>query len=368
MSFSISDDASRNDGTETFAPEFANLVVVAGRFDELMRCPDCGTLYIYETRYEYDAYGPSEDYYTLTRLDDAVTPVIDRLLQPLEPEAFAAGLADALRGSKETRSAAEHLKFSADRKSASSASTQAARQPRGPVSEQRQVTKEEWFDLFFRYSGAEAAGMDRAEYHRNFFGAEEKPGMTYWANELPNSDDVTFRMEPGERELHMFLEASGDAASTEFVASGSKLPHVSYGVPEPEDDEEPNAIRSEAKTELEDYQRALKADGADLTTTTDWARLLPSYPVTAFDGSLKALNKVLDGEPFRSQFVGPDYGSLLLEVVADECHDVGAKRRLYLAAKTRAEIAASGATSGGEGMALSIPVDRIERKLRKLDL
>jgi hypothetical protein len=47
---------------------------------------------------------------------------------------------------------------------------------------------------------------------------------------------------------------------------------------------------------------------------------------------------------------------------------VGAKRRLYLAAKTRAEIAASGATAGGEGMALSLPVRRIERKLRKLDL
>ena len=113
-SFIISEDASRNDGSEEFAPEFAKLAKIGGQ--ELRRCPDCGTLYLYDEHYEYDAYGPSEFYYSLRRLGDAVPPVIGRLLQPLDRPAFDAALADARRGDPETRLAAAHMMFSAARK------------------------------------------------------------------------------------------------------------------------------------------------------------------------------------------------------------------------------------------------------------
>src|SRR4051812_10670090 len=96
---------------------------------------------------------------------------------------------------------------------------------------QRQITKEEFFDLYFRHSGAEAAGAGREEYRRNFFDAEEKPGMTYWANEPRKSGKVTVRIEPAEREIHLFLESVSHAAP-----DAASAPHVSYGVPEPDDD------------------------------------------------------------------------------------------------------------------------------------
>jgi len=93
----------------------------------------------------------------------------------------------------------------------------------------KQRSKEEFFDLYFRFSGAEAAGMSREEYHKNFFEAEEKPGMTYWAQDPPNSDDITMRIVPTERELHLFLDEV--PVSTD---SPPKPPHVSYGVEEPD--------------------------------------------------------------------------------------------------------------------------------------
>ena len=47
--------------------------------------------------------------------------------------------------------------------------------------------------------------MSREEYRNDFFGAEEKPGMTYWADDPPPGD-ATMRMDPRERELHLFLD------------------------------------------------------------------------------------------------------------------------------------------------------------------
>lgn len=100
----------------------------------------------------------------------------------------------------------------------------------------KQISKEEFFDLYFRYSGAEAAGMSREEYRRNFFAAEEKPGMTYWAEEPPTSDDVTIRIVPGEREIRLFFDEVpfNEGSGADDDGSSPRPPHVSYGTEEPE--------------------------------------------------------------------------------------------------------------------------------------
>lgn len=64
---------------------------------ELLRCRDCGTLYRYSSRYEYDAYAPSYTSFEVHRVQDAVTAVVAPLFEPLAPDALDAALAGALR-------------------------------------------------------------------------------------------------------------------------------------------------------------------------------------------------------------------------------------------------------------------------------
>lgn len=81
-----------------FPPEVARLEVLASDRDrdrEVSRCRDCGMVYLYQHRYEYDAYAPSYDSYHMYRVDDDELAVVAPLFQPLEPGALDAAFARA---------------------------------------------------------------------------------------------------------------------------------------------------------------------------------------------------------------------------------------------------------------------------------
>lgn len=61
-----------------------------------------------------------------------------------------------------------------------------------------------------------------------------------------------------------------------------------------------------------------------------------------------------------------DIGSLILESLADELSPAQLSNRLYREAFYRAKWCAAAATSGGEGLARSMDLDRLSNKLKQL--
>ena len=122
-----------------------------------------------------------------------------------------------------------------------------------------------------------------------------------------------------------------------------------------------------AADEVGDYEAALRLDGTDPITLTAWAKLLVPLKEPEFSAALGAWQTEANEQRYWAP-MGPDadFGALILEALGDECSDPAQKRRLYAAAQLRAEGYASGATSGGEGMARMIRVHRVEAKLRRL--
>jgi hypothetical protein len=115
--------------------------------------------------------------------------------------------------------------------------------------------------------------------------------------------------------------------------------------------------------ELRDYQDALRNLGTDSAALAGQAEHLGGLPESELERALKAFNASADNHPYAQD---SDYGALLLEALADVCSDPHRRQRIYYEAKGRAVIFASYATSGGEGLARSMDVERIARKLDRL--
>jgi hypothetical protein len=120
------------------------------------------------------------------------------------------------------------------------------------------------------------------------------------------------------------------------------------------------------RAELENYQVALRRAGTDPAPLAAQAEALVRLPETEFELALRAFDDAADEHSYYVPALDCDYGSLLLEALADSCADPRRKRQLYLGARARAAVFASYATSGGEGLARMMDVERIERKLESL--
>jgi hypothetical protein len=114
---------------------------------------------------------------------------------------------------------------------------------------------------------------------------------------------------------------------------------------------------------LSDYQDALRKMGADPTPLARQAEALAWLPDAELEPALKAFHAAADRQ---ANIFDSDYGALLMEVHGDLCADLQRKARLYDPAGLRAAIYASYATAGGEGLAHSIDVQRINRKIENL--
>jgi hypothetical protein len=126
---------------------------------------------------------------------------------------------------------------------------------------------------------------------------------------------------------------------------------------------------SAAATDVADYESALQANGTDPITLTAWAKLLVGLSDVEFAPALSGWESEADDQRYRAPMgIDCDFGSVILEALGDEASGDAQKRRLYEAACRRAQGYASGASSGGEGMARMIRVRRIEQKLRRLPL
>ena len=93
------------------------------------------------------------------------------------------------------------------------------------------------------------------------------------------------------------------------------------------------------------------------------AESLLCLPESEFRQALKAFNASVDRCVLYP--ADDDFGAVVLEALADACTDAGRKQRLYAAAARRAGGHASGASSGGEGIARSMHWKRIIRKLAR---
>jgi hypothetical protein len=118
--------------------------------------------------------------------------------------------------------------------------------------------------------------------------------------------------------------------------------------------------------ELKKYQAALHSRGTDPAPLASLARNLVSLSHDEFVTTLEVLHIAANDPAYSVTSCDCDFRALLLEALADTCGDDHSKRRLYLEAKQRAEIFASYATSGGEGLARSQEVERIACKLAVL--
>jgi hypothetical protein len=118
--------------------------------------------------------------------------------------------------------------------------------------------------------------------------------------------------------------------------------------------------------ELGDYQNALRRMGIDPLPLAVQAESLGSLSDAEFEQALKAFNASADNHSYYAPAPDYDYGALLLEALADACADPHRRQQLYHGAIGRAATFASWATSGGEGYARSMNVDRIARKLESL--
>jgi hypothetical protein len=117
------------------------------------------------------------------------------------------------------------------------------------------------------------------------------------------------------------------------------------------------------QAELNDYQDALRKAGTDPVSLTTQAEALVGLPDPAFEQALNAFDTAADDHSYYVPALDADYGSLLLEALADRCPDPTRKQQLYRGARERAAKFASYASSGSEGLARMIDVERIERKL-----
>jgi hypothetical protein len=122
----------------------------------------------------------------------------------------------------------------------------------------------------------------------------------------------------------------------------------------------------EIPAELKAYRDALRRVGTDPSPLAARAESLVILPDSEFGQALKAFDDAANEHSYNVPAPDCDYGSLLLEALADGCADPRRRRLLYLGASTRAAIFASYASSGGEGLARMSNVERIDRKLDSL--
>jgi len=121
------------------------------------------------------------------------------------------------------------------------------------------------------------------------------------------------------------------------------------------------------QAELKDYQEALRRMGTDPAPLAARAEALVRLPDSEFEQALKAFDAAADNRSYYVPALDSDYGAILLEALADSCPNLIRKKQLYLGAQARAAIFASYASSGGEGLARMIDVERLENKLGGLN-
>ena len=124
---------------------------------------------------------------------------------------------------------------------------------------------------------------------------------------------------------------------------------------------------SQASEFLSGYMDALRRMGADPEPLAQQAEALTRVSDAEFDAAVRAFHAAADRGP-NAPAQDADYGALLLEVLGDECADPQRKAALYDHASQRAAAFAAGATSGGEGLARMIDVDRLAKKRAELQV
>lgn len=116
----------------------------------------------------------------------------------------------------------------------------------------------------------------------------------------------------------------------------------------------------ELPEELAAYQAQLQRQGTDPAPLAAQAQALLRLPDSAFEPAVQTFHACADQSDYAWD---SDYGTLLLESLADTCADRNRRRRLYQEAHARAGRFAGWATSGGEGLARSVDWKRIGGKL-----
>ena len=107
-------------------------------------------------------------------------------------------------------------------------------------------------------------------------------------------------------------------------------------------------------------ESTLRRAGVDPLPLAEQASRLADLPGDSLKQAVKEFSVAANG---YFSAADSDYGALLLESLADATEDPTRKRVLYEEAAARASIFASWATSGSEGMARSVDVERIAAKL-----
>lgn len=111
---------------------------------------------------------------------------------------------------------------------------------------------------------------------------------------------------------------------------------------------------------LEYGRRGLVLAGIDPVPLEAAASTLTSIDDFAFEPAMAEFSKAAENYYSSSD---SDYGALLLEKTAEGCPNPDRRMRLLLAAQSRAATFASWATSGGEGTARMLDVNRLLAKL-----
>jgi hypothetical protein len=117
---------------------------------------------------------------------------------------------------------------------------------------------------------------------------------------------------------------------------------------------------------VKDCQDALRRMGTDPAPLAAQADELVNLSDPEFGQVLRAFNATANDHSYYAPVLDSDYGALLLEALADTCTLPRRRQQLYRGAMGRAAIFASYATSGGEGLARSMDVERIAGKLESL--
>lgn len=115
--------------------------------------------------------------------------------------------------------------------------------------------------------------------------------------------------------------------------------------------------------DLLEYQNALRRIGVDPMELARQAESLAGLSGPELEEALQSFHLAANQ---HRDVNDSDYGAMLLESLGDRSADPARKARFYDQAKLRAAIFASYATSGGEGLARSIDVERLARKLDQL--
>jgi len=122
------------------------------------------------------------------------------------------------------------------------------------------------------------------------------------------------------------------------------------------------SMTQESESLLE-YPNALRRIGTDPVKLARRAEYLVGLPDSELDEEFKSFHQAAHQHPSVHD---SDYGALLLESLGDRSTDLQSKVRFYEQAALRAGIFASYATSGGEGLARMMDVERLTRKLNQL--